>query len=622
MKLNIAIASVAAAVLLSLGAAADDKTTNLNELVVSAPVKTQVELLPLNVTVVGDSVINNSTESSLLPVLTDRIPGLFVSERGFAGYGVSGGAAGTVNIRGVGQGNKVLFMIDGQPQWASIFGHALPDTYVANGVERVEVIKGPSSLLYGSNAMAGSVNIVTRHQNKEGFYGRARAMFGSFNTQKFALSTGWRKGKLGVVLGGQGDRSNGNRKGSSFWLANEYINVTFDASKEWSAGATVDLTQTRANNPGTTQDPLESMWTYMFRGAASLYARNNYSWMEGGLQAYYNWGNHDVDDGHAPGAAPRDYLFHSNDYNIGVTLYETLHPWRDNDLSVGVDYVHWGGHVWNTAKADDKRTDIIDRSENEVAWYVMMQQDLFHYYLTLNAGVRQQHSGQYGNEWIPQAGFIFRPYRGGRLKFNFSKGFRAPNLRELYMYRPANPDLRPERMFNYEVEYRQTLLGGRLDMGVAFYFIDASDMIQTVVHEGVSRNENTGSFINKGFELDAAWRICKIVSISANYAYLHTSSDNLLYAPKNKLDEQLDITPGNWAITLSNNNVWSLNTGNPDGKENYSMLNLRAAYTFRKPGVKVTPFIKCDNITNKHYEIVYGCPMPGITIMGGVEASF
>lgn len=317
--------------------------TVLQEVKVSAPAKTRVELLPLNVTVVNDSVIENSAESSLLPVLTDRVAGLFTSERGFAGYGVSGGAAGTVNIRGVGQGNKVLFMIDGQPQWAAVFGHALPDTYVANGVERVEVVKGPSSLLYGSNAMGGSVNIITRKAERDGLYGRARAMFGSFNTQKLNLSTGYRKGKFGIEAAGQLDRSNGNRAGSAFWLANEMVSMGYGVSDNWSTGAVLDLTQTHANNPGTLQSPLESMWTYMGRGAASIYAHDRYAWGEGGVQAYINWGHHNVDDGHAPGAEARNYLFHSNDYNMGVTLYQTMHWWQGNDLSVGLDYVHWGG---------------------------------------------------------------------------------------------------------------------------------------------------------------------------------------------------------------------------------------------------------------------------------------
>ena len=110
-------------------------TTNLKEVVVTAPLKTNPELIPLNVTQVTASEIETSGETSLLPVLVSKVPGLFVTERGFAGYGVSGGSAGEVNIRGVGQGNKVLFMIDGQPQWAGVFGHSLSDTYVANGVE-------------------------------------------------------------------------------------------------------------------------------------------------------------------------------------------------------------------------------------------------------------------------------------------------------------------------------------------------------------------------------------------------------------------------------------------------------------------------------------------------------
>lgn len=616
------IAVLAGIAVIAASAQAEPEEVQLQDLVVSAPSKTRVELLPLNVTVVDDSVINNSTESSLLPVLTSQIPGMFVSERGLAGYGISNGSAGAVNIRGVGQNNKVLFMIDGQPQWAAVFGHELPDTYVANGVERVEVVKGPSSLLYGSNAMGGSVNIITRHQKRDGVSGRARAMFGSYNTQKFNLSTGYRKDKFSVLVAGQLDRSNGNRKGSEFWSANEYINLTYTPSTHWSVGGLVDMTQSKANNPGTVQSPLESMWTYIFRGASSIYAHNTYSFMDGGVQAYINWGDHDIDDGHAPGTEPRNYLFHSTDYNMGFTLYETLHPWQGSDLSLGLDFVHWGGHTWNTLKADGTVQEGIRRHVNEVAWYVMMQQSFFHDILSLNAGVRQQHSSQYGNEWVPQAGLIVRGWKGSQFKFSFGKGFRAPNLRELYMYKAANPDLKPESLLNYEVSLRQRLFDSRLDMGVAFFLIDAKDMIQTVMREGSPLNVNTGKFINKGFEIDAAYRFNSWIRISANYAYLHTSSTDLLYAPKNKLDVQLDVTPRNFEITLSNNNIWSLNTGNPDGNVNYSLLNLRVAYNYHAKGITVKPFLKLDDINNKRYEVVYGCPMPGFTIMGGVEASF
>lgn len=614
----IPVAALSMAVTVSADVPSD--TVSLAEVLVTAPVKTNVLLTPLDVTTVSDAEINKSTETSLLPILQNHVPGLFVSERGMAGYGVSGGAAGSVNIRGVGGGNKVLFMIDGQPQWAGIFGHSLADTYVANGVERVEVVKGPSSLLYGTNAMGGSVNIITRRQSRDGLTGRARAMFGSFSTQRFDLSTGYKKDRFSMTLAGQVDRSNGNREGSEYWLANEYIQMQYVVSDNWQAGLNTVMTQTKANNPGTLQDPLESMWTRVDRYTGSVYVNNSYDFMHGGAQAFINWGRNHVDDGHAPDARPRDYIFNSIDFNMGFTLFETFRPWQGNDLSVGVDFLHWGGRSWNASKADESHLTDFRKSENDIAGYVMMQQGFFGDMLSVNGGVRLQHGSQYGNEWVPQAGVIFRPGDTGHVKFSFSKGFRAPNLRELYLYPPHNPDLKPESMLNYELSYRQHLLGGRLMLGAALYFIDGKDMIQTVRVDGRPKNMNTGRFINKGFELEAAYSFCRDWRINASYAYLHTDTQ-VLYAPKNKLDLFLSWTPGNLELNLENSNVWSLQTGNPAGTESYSLLNLRVAYTLGAK-VPVTPFVRLDNITDHHYEIVYGCPMPGITVMGGVEFRF
>ena len=589
---------------------------------VTAPLKTNPELLPLNVTQVSSQTIEKSGETSLLPVLVSKVPGLFVTERGFAGYGVSGGSAGEVNIRGVGQGNKVLFMIDGQPQWAGVFGHSVADTYVANGVERVEVVKGPSSLLYGSNAMGGSVNIVTHRQKEDGVTGRARAMFGSFNTQKFALSTGVQKNKFSATLSGQLDRSNGNREGSAFWLANEFVQLKYGASRNWSTGGTLDMTQTRAENPGTTHDPLENMWTYMFRGAGSVYVKNRYAKADGGVQAYINWGEHKLDDGNTPGETPRDYLFHSTDYNMGFTLYETMYLWQENDLSAGIDFQHWGGHIWNTSKADPK--EISSESShhvNEVAGYMMMQQGFISNLINLNAGVRLQHGSTYGNVWVPQAGFVLRPGRESQFKASFSKGFRSPNIRELYLYPPANPDLKPEYMLNYELSYRQHFINGQLMIGAALFFIDGDNMIETVRVDGRPHNVNTGSFINKGFELEAAWRALPNITLSSNYSYLHTNASTL-YSPKNKLNCEIVYSPGDFSFTLDETSIWSMNNNNPSGaKESYTLLNFRGAYTMEAKA-PVTFSIKLDNITNKHYEIIYGCPMPGTTVMGGVEFKF
>ncbi|MDE5960478.1 MAG: TonB-dependent receptor, partial [Duncaniella sp.] len=581
----------------------NDTTNVLGEVVVlETSAKAPVALLPLDVKIVGAEIIDNSTETNLLPVLQNRIPGMFVTERGLAGYGVSGGAAGTVNIRGVGGGNKVLFLIDGQPQWAGVFGHSLPDTYVTNDVQKVEVVSGPSSLLYGSGAMGGSVNLITRRAMHDGLEGSVRAMGGSYGTQKYGVKAGYRHGAWNAFAAASYESTDGNRRGMDYWLSNQYASLGYTFSRHWEVGANVMLTETKADNPGS-EDlamPIE-MWAKMFRTTTSLFIKNNYDISSGGVQAYYNWGKHKIDDGLKNGK-PRDYLFNSKDYNIGVTAFQTVRPWEGNDLSVGVDFKHWGGEAWNSAKADGKESPITDRHVNEIGAYAMMQQAFFNNRLSLNAGARIEHSSQFGNEWIPQAGFIYRPWSASRMKFSYGKGFRSPNIRELYMYAPRNPELMPESMDNFEVELRHWFLDSRLNTGLALYYINGDNMIQSVMVDGVAKNMNTGKFINKGFELDASFAINSEWNVTANYAYLHTSTD-ILAAPEHKVFGEVAYSPGNWQFTLDAMGVWGLKTEKTT--EHYTLLNARVAYTFtfNKP---LTLFVKGENLTAADYQINYG----------------
>lgn len=623
MNNRIVITGLAAMTFLASMSENPKDTVRLKEVVVTAPSKSNPELIPLDVTTVTATEINESAEVSLLPVLMNRVPGMFVTERGYGGYGVSTGSAGTVTIRGIGNSNEVLFMIDGQPQWAGIFGHALSDTYVANGVEKVEVVKGPSSLLYGSNAMGGSVNIITKTQKEDGLTGRARAMFGSYTTQNFALTTGFKKGSFSATVSGQLDRSNGYQPRSSYWLANEFVQLKYGITRNWSIGGMLDMTQGLLNNPGTIQSPLENMWTDISRGTGSIYVKNEYDKVDGGIQAYINWGKHKVDDGNAPGSAPRDYLFNSTDRNMGFTMYESMYFWQGNIMTAGVDFQHWGGHNWNTNKDDvTARSSEETHYVNEISGYLMMQQGFFKDLLNVNAGVRLQHGSTYGNVWVPQAGFIVKPGYDSQIKVSFSKGFRSPTIKELYLFPPKNPDLKPEYMYNYEVSYRQYFLDRRIMAGAALYYIDAKNIILTVPVEGRMRNMNTGKMHNKGIELEASWRILKNLEAYGSWAYLHSDSSTDYYAPKNKMNWEVTYMPGAFSLTLEEMSIWGMKNTNPTGESvNYSLLNLRAAYTLGRK-VPVTLFVKADNITNKHYEIMYGCPMPGTTLKGGLEVAF
>ena len=587
-------------------------------LVTESAAKAPIQLLPLDVKIIGSEEIDNSKKSNLLPLLQNHIPGMFVTERGIAGYGVSGGAAGTVSIRGVGGGNKVLFLIDGQPQWAGVFGHSLPDTYVTNDIQKVEVVSGPSSLLYGSGAMGGSVNLITRRATNDGFSGSVRAMAGSYATQKYGAKAGYKKDGFRIFGAVSYESSDGNRKGMDYWLSNQYTSVSYDFSTHWEAGANIMLTETKADNPGSVDlsQPL-GMWAKVLRTTASIYVKNRYDISSGGIQVYYNWGKHDIDDGLSNGQ-PRDYLFHSRDYNMGMTLYQTVKPWRGNDVSVGVDFKHWGGKAFNTQKADGTESPIVDKNVNEIGGYLMMQQSLIQNMLSLNTGVRLEHSSQFGNEWIPQAGFILRPYSSGRMKFSYGKGFRSPNIRELYMYAPRNAELQPESMDNFEVELRQWLIDSRMNIGLSLYYINGKNMIQSVMTDGSPKNVNTGKFKNKGFEADATYNINKLWSVTANYAYLHTDT-HIVGAPKNKLFGEVTYSPGHWQFSIDVMSIWSLNTEN--SKEDYALLNAQAAYTIDLKNPLIL-FIKGENLTGKKYQINYGFPMPKATVTAGLEWKF
>ena len=113
MKRNVLIVAglVASGVVMAETPLEVDSLIHLNSLVVSAnKIEVNRNSVPLTISVIGRSQIENSSESALLPVLSEQVPGLFVTEKGITGFGVSTNAAGTINSRGVGSGNKVLVL--------------------------------------------------------------------------------------------------------------------------------------------------------------------------------------------------------------------------------------------------------------------------------------------------------------------------------------------------------------------------------------------------------------------------------------------------------------------------------------------------------------------------------
>lgn len=608
-----------------------DSLINLQGVVVSAnKIQVNRNSVPLSISVIDREEIEASSESALLPVLSQRVPGLFVTQKGITGFGVNDGSAGTVNIRGVGQGNKVLMLFDGQPQWAGIFGHALPDTYVASDVERVEVIRGPGSLMYGSNAMGGVVNIITRHHKQEGRRTQARIMYGSYNTQKYMVNNGYNIGNFSSFISLNHDRTDGHRPNSKFHITNGFANLGYKINEHYRVTGDLSLAKFKTQNPGEIDAPVLDYLVDVLRGTTSFALENHHEKTSGALRVFYNWGNHEVNDGYKPGGTPRSYLFRSDDHNTGVLLYQSFRLVEGNTFTAGIDYKNWGGHAWNDS-INGKKGELIDKSVNEVAGYVIMQQDLFDM-LSINAGVRYEHNSVFGGEWVPQAGLTVRPFEGNVIRASFSKGFRSPNIREMYMWGAANDELKPENMLNYEVAVGQSFLDGRLYGEVTAFFIDGKNMIESVsIVPGQTypmKNRNVGTFTNKGIELEGRYQILGNLSMDMNYSYLHTSKA-LLAAPAHKLNVGATYSPGRFTFNANVQSVYDLyvrleNPANKisEVKENYTVLNARAAYRFGSRDKGLNLFVKGENLTATRYTINYGFPMPKAVFMGGIDVTF
>lgn len=588
--------------------------TALNEVVVTGSNSAVGRnLIPYTVSVIGTEALESAGSSQLLSVISGRVPSLFVTERGIMGFTVgSHGGAGHIKMRGVGgdRASAVLMMVDGQPQFAGIYSHHVADFYSKEYVEKVEVLRGPGSVLYGSNAMAGVINVITRHAADDGFHGSLSTQYGSYNTWQTTADATARYGRMSALVSASYDRTDGNIKGMTFRQWSGYAKTGYDISDKWKAGLDLTLTNFKADDPvyARLEDP-SSTDIYrqsITRGETSLTASNRYENTDGVVRAYYSWGNHFIDD-------PRH--FHSTDDRFGILAYQNFSPWHNASATVGFDFDSYSGEIPVSGGQNHQQAPmgtLPHTTITEYSPYVTLAQSFASDQAIISAGLRMSNSDKFHTQWVPQAGIVLSPARLFTLKLSATMGYRNPSFRELYLYRMANPDLQPEKMWNYEIS-----IGRRfsrwIEADITAYYSRGTNIIQQVnMH-----NENTGRFINKGIEISARSHPAGCLMLSASYSLLHTSLDNLTGAPRNqyfigadwRVNRQLDLT-------ADLKGVEGLFVDKSMKKQSYALLNLKATY-------HATPWLdlscRLENITDARYTINYGYPMPGFTAMGGIK---
>lgn len=604
------------------------KTHEIDEVVVTGTRnETDVRHLSQTVTVVDRSKIDRSLQSSLLPVLTEQVPGLFVTARGIMGYGVSGGAAGSISLRGLSGGTaRLMVMIDGLPQYAGIFGHPIADAYQSFLAERVEVLRGPASVLYGSNAMGGVINIVTRKMQGDGVKTNVRAGYGSYNTLETELTNRIRKGRFSSVVSGSYNRTDGHRPDMGFEQYGGYAKLGYEMTDNWNVWGDVNVTHFNASYPGPAGAPLVDGDQRITRGMTALAVENHYEKTSGAVSFFYNWGHHWINDGYTPsaGEGPKDERFLSNDNMMGISLYQSARLFKGNRTTLGFDWFRYGGHAWNEYVSGEKSgttSDLVDKHEDELAGYVDFRQDIGSW-LTFNAGLRADHHSRIGLEWVPQTGLAFHLPHAMELKVSASKGFRYPILREMYMFPPQNPDLQPESMWSYELAFSQRLMDGRLSYGVNLFYIDGKNLIVTLPnpHGSGMLNQNSGRIENSGVELQGAYRINRYWSVDGNYSYLHMKNP-VIAAPEHKLYVGANLSCGRWNVSSGVQYIAGLYTavGEDESKEDFVLWNLRASFRISQ---WLDIWVRGENLLAQRYEINAGYPMPRATVMAGVNLNF
>lgn len=604
-----------------------NRTYKINEVVVTgARNETDVRHLSQTVSVIGRAQIERSMQPSLLPVLTEQIPGLFVTSRRVMGYGVSNGAAGSISLRGLSGGSaRLMVMIDGHPQYAGIFGHPISDAYQSFLAERVEVLRGPASVLYGSNAMGGVINIVTRKMKEDGVNTNIHAGYGSYNTLETEVTNRIRKGRFSSVVSGSYNRTDGHRADMEFEQYGGYAKLGYEVTDNWNLRGDVDVTHFNASYPGPVSAPLLDGDQRITRGMTSFALENNYQKTSGAISFFYNWGDHWINDGYTPstGEGPQDDRFLSHDNMMGISLYQSMQLFKGNRITVGFDWFRYGGRAWNEYVNGEKvgtTSDLVDKHEDELAGYVDLRQEI-RSWLTFNAGLRVDHHSRVGTEWVPQAGLAFHLPHTIELKASASKGFRYPILREMYMFPPQNPNLQPESMWNYELAFSQRLMNGQLTYGVNVFYIDGKNLIQTLPNPNGSGmlNQNSGHIENAGVELQAAYRINRRWSVDGNYSYLHMKNP-VIAAPEHKLYAGMNFSQGRWNVSTGLQYIAGLYTQvDPDVTENFVLWNLRAAFHANR---WLDVWARGENLLAQKYEINAGYPMPRATVTAGVNINF
>jgi iron complex outermembrane recepter protein len=554
-----------------------------------------------SITIIDREEIEQSGASDVYELISGRVPGVFVDQRGIFNYGIGPGASGNLSIRGLGGGtpnDQVLVLLDGQPTTMGIFGHPIPDAYPLEDVERVEVLRGSHSLHYGDLAMGGVVNIVTsRLRSEDGISTTAKVGGGEYHSYQASLAQTGKTGDFSYTASLLRRETEGSRPNSAFAGWNANIKAGYRLSENFQLVLNswgVDLS---VEDPGPVTAPRSDDTRDVRRGGAGLTLYTNLDGNPGAFTAYGEGGRHDFSGYES---------WKSHDEMAGLIAYQSFAIADDNRIELGGDIQKSGGHGWDQATDYDYGRFFQTRG----GLYIDDQQVLWQL-LTVQGGIRLEMAEHSEPRWLPRVGARYQLTETTILHSQIARGYRAPTIRDLYLFPPSSLELKPEEAWSSDIGIRQSL-ASFLSIDLTAYYIDADNLIVYMPPEA----ENTGGVVNKGIELSTIFTPVDWFEMLISYTYLDQNHRINGLAP-HVLNWINRFFWRGFSFQSTTSLVDDLHFS--DREEDYCVTDLKLSYSLNKTAVFT---FKVNNIFDEDYEMVEDYPMPGRWLWGEVSVTF
>ena len=597
-----------------------DKKYNLGEVLVSAT-KTegyQAETGSSSTVITADDLKKTGKET-VLEVLRD-VPGVSIMQYG------SFGASTSIYLRGSKPGHT-LVMLDGielnDPMGTDrSFNFA---NLLIDNIKRIEIVRGAQSTLYGSDAMGGVINIITKKGEGNPKW-EASFEGGAHNTFKETLGFSGALNKLSYSLSLLRLDTDGVSKAAGGSEDDGYKNTTFSTRLAYALfeNANLDLVLRRVDaeydyDDGANQDdPNKVGWWESIMGKIAFDQSINSTWDHKISFSYAETERKYRDD---PDSVDTTDNAH-NWYNGQTKKFEWQHNFYPVDWSkttAGFEYEEERG--FSDGRASWNR---FDRKTMDNKGYYLQNRFKLLETLFITPGLRVDDNEFFGAETTYKiSGSYLIADTGTRLKANWGTGFKAPSLYQLYSSY-GDPNLNPDKGKSYDFGFEQNLFDDRAAFGLTYFHNEFKDMVDFDMASYTYQNIDNAKM--KGLELEGSFKPSETLTLGINYTYTKTEDEDtgneLARRPKSQAGFNINwefLEKGNLNLSASYvGSRWD-NSANTGRSKAYTKVDLYTSYDLVE-GFQV--FGRAENLFDKTYQQIPGYAALGRSFYAGIKTAF